>query len=204
MSTSDKPHGRSRSLDDFVSAGAALPLGAALQAFASDAAANSGLDPAGLRPDEAIYSLVLPEGTLDNLHLDSSLDYEGEMLRLGDLLGAQLRHGQLALARAVWALDSFDAMRGFLHALRVLLRYSRDEEGRLRARILPVASTLRAVERIERNDHLGSGGELVVDSVTRMLGLRRKLLLLDYTRRLHDGPPRNNGLLGRTRSRLVT
>lgn len=204
MSTSDKSHNRSRSLDEFVAAGAALPLSPALQAFASDAAANSGLDPVSLRPDEATYSLVLPEGTLDNLHLDSSLDYEGEMLRLGDLLGAQLRHGQLGLARAVWSLDSFDAMRGFLHALRVLLRYSRDEEGRLRARILPVASTLRIIERIERNDHLDTGGELVVDSVTRMLGLRRKLLLLDYTRRLNEGAPRGNSLLGRTRSRLVT
>lgn len=204
MSRSEQPRSVYRSMEDLVLAGAALPPSPALHAFVSDATANSGLDPAALRPDEASYSLVLPEGTLEPLQLDSRLDYEGELLRLGDLLGAQLRHDQLSLVRAVWALDSFEALRDFLVALRVLLRYSLDEDGRLLARVLPVTATLNTVECIERNDHLDSRGQLRVDSVTRMLGLRRKLLLLDYTRRLNGAGPRNTGQLGRTRSRLLT
>ncbi|MDP3856449.1 MAG: hypothetical protein Q8Q73_01660 [Stagnimonas sp.] len=205
MSKPDQPRSsKPGSLDEFVAAGASLPDTPVLQAFVHDACLNSGLDPARLHPDEASYSLLLPDGEVDGLRLDSSLDYEDELLRLGDLLSPQLRHGQTSLARAVWALDSFESLRDFLQALRVLLRYSRDEEQRLVARVLPVAATLRLVEQVEQNQHLGGAGELVVDSVTRMLGLRRKLLLLDYNRRLNDGKGSNGGgLLARTRSLLM-
>lgn len=204
MSKPDQPRSsKPRSLDEFVAAGASLPDTPVLQAFVHDACLNSGLDPARLRPDEASYSLLLPDGEVEGLHLESSLDYEDELLRLGDLLSPQLRHGQTSLARAVWALDSFGSLRDFLQALRVLLRYSRDEEQRLVARVLPVAATLRLVELVEQNQHLGAEGELVVDSVTRMLGLRRKLLLLDYNRRLNDGKSTGSGLLARTRSLLL-
>lgn len=204
MGTTDRGRSRFRPLDEFVAAGASLPATPTLQAFVSDACAHSGLDAARLEPAEATYALLLPEATQEPLSFDSPIEFDDQTLPLRELLAPQLAHGQAGLARAVWALDSFAALADFLQSLRVLLRYSYDEHQQLVGRVLPVTASLRLVGLVERNEHLGGSGELVVDSMTRMLGLRRKLLLLDYNRRLNDGAARGNSLLGRTRSRLVT
>lgn len=199
MSTREASKSRPESLDSYVAAGALQPESAALQSFIIDARSHSGLDPASLDPTEASYSLLLPDGRQDGLDLDNPVTFDGETLPLGQALAPQLRYDQASLARALWAVDSFPALRGFLGALRVLLRYGRAEpDAPLTACVVPVADTLQRIVRIEQGETTGSGGELLIDSITRSLGLRRKLLLLDYQQR-QRGADRAHGPLGRTR-----
>lgn len=201
MSTRDAVSQRAESLDSFVAAGALQADSPALQSFVIDARNHSGLDPTSLDPDEAEYSLLLPDGRQDSLRLDSAVLLEGEDRPLRRILAPQLRYDQASLARAIWAVESFDGLQEFLRALRVLLRYSRaGPDARLTACVVPIAETLARVARIAGGETTGSGGELLADSVTRSLGLRRKLLLLDYQRRLR-GRDRSQGPLGRTRGR---
>lgn len=199
MSTREASRSRPESLDSYVAAGALQVDSAALQSFIIDARSHSGLDPTGLDPAQASYSLLLPEGRQDGLDLGSALTLDGETLPLGLAIQPQLRYDQASLARALWAVDSFAALRGFLGALRVLLRYGRDTpDAPLSACVLPVGDTLQRIARIEQGENTGSGGELLIDSITRSLGLRRKLLLLDYQQR-QRGADRAHGPLGRTR-----
>lgn len=201
MSTRDTGGQRPDSLDSYVAAGALQPESPALQAFVIDARSHSGLDPVALDPAQAHYSLLLPEGRQDGLDLDSPVRIDSRRLPLQQALAPQLRYDQASLARALWAINSFEELQNFLRALRVLLRYSRAEpDAPLTACVVPVGETLERVARIGNGETTGSGGELLVDSITRSLGLRRKILLLDYQQRL-QGRDRAQGPLGRTRGR---
>lgn len=201
MSTRDAVSQRAESLDSFVAAGAMQPESPALQSFVIDARNHSGLDPTALDPAQARYSLLLPEGRQDDLDLDSPVRLDGDERPLRRILAAQLRYDQASLARALWAIESFDGLQEFLRALRVLLRFSRSEpDAPLTACVIPIGDTLARITRIANGETTGSGGELLADSVTRSLGLRRKLLLLDYQQRLR-GRDRAQGPLGRTRGR---
>ena len=87
----------------------------------------------------ATYTLLLPGDTLEGLDLDHPVTLDGETLPLGLILAPQLRYDHASLARALWAVDSFPGLQGFLGALRVLLRFSRAEPGApLTACVLPV------------------------------------------------------------------
>ena len=199
MSTREGSKSRPESLDGYVATGSLQPETPALQSFVIDARSHSGLDPAGLDPSTATYTLLLPGDTLEGLDLDHPVTLDGETLPLGLILAPQLRYDHASLARALWAVDSFPDLQGFLGALRVLLRFSRAEPGApLTACVLPVAETQQRIARVEQGETTGSGGELLIDSITRSLGLRRKLLLLDYQQRQRDSS-RAHGPLGRTR-----
>lgn len=191
-------------LDDFIAAGSAAPRSANSEAFVADACRHSGLDPRGIKPHEAIYRLIDSEGSLQTgLSFSSNLDADGRQLRLGDFIANQLRHDPEALARAVWALASFAELRAFLGALGGLVRFSREADGQLRGDVVPCLLIQQLVERIEQGETLSARGDLLSDAVTRALGLRRKLLLLDYSRRQQESAARGNPPMGPTQGRFA-
>lgn len=189
-------------LEQFVAAGAACQADAAAKAFVRDACRHSGLPTQELDAEAAIYHWLDEQGEwCGPLGLESLVPFEGEQVRLEALIAGNIAHGTEALARAIWALESFQAVNAFLLSLRCLVRYAHDAGGQLTAQVVPSIAVLPLIERIERGEHLDGGGGLSVDSVTRLLGLRRKVLLLDFQRR-QDGaePAPDRKPLGRTRA----
>ncbi|TAJ53530.1 MAG: hypothetical protein EPO48_05845 [Nevskiaceae bacterium] len=204
MTSSQQRTGIGQQLDQFVAAGAAAQRSANSEAFVQDACRHSGLPPKSIKPHEAQYRLIDSEGGLQTgLSFSSGLEVDGEPLRLGDYIAAQLRHDTEALARAVWAIESFGELRTFLHSLRGLVRYQLEADGRLRGDVIPCLLIERLIERIEQGESLNSNGDLLSDAVTRALGLRRKVLLLDYGRRRQQSDHDSGKPLGPTQGRFV-
>lgn len=204
MTSSQGRIGVGQQLDELVAAGAAAPRSANSEAFVLDACRHSGLDPRSIKPHEAQYRLIDSEGGLQTgLSFSSGLEADGEPLRLGDYIAAQLRHDPEALARAVWATESFAELKVFLRALRALVRYSREADGRLRGDVIPCLLIERLIERIEQGETLNNNGDLLSDAITRALGLRRKVLLLDYGRRRQESARDGDKPLGPTQGKFV-
>lgn len=192
-------------LDDFVALGAAAPRSANSESFVADACRHSGLDPRNLKPHEASFRLIDSAGALQTgLSFSSALDADGKPLRLGDFIAGQLRHTPENLARAVWALGSFEELRAFLGALRGLVRFSHEADGQVRGDVVPCLLIQHLVERIEQGETLSQRGDLLSDAITRGMGLRRKVLLLDYSRRQQESAPRGNPPMGPTQGRFAS
>ena len=122
-------------------------------------------------------------GIRDDLNLDDELACWGQRLSIRDLVADQLNVDRAQLVHSLWRLESFEQIKAWLKALRVVVRIARDLEGQLRGHLLLAESIIPMVETVERRDYVLPNGDMASDAITRNLGIRAKVFALDRERR---------------------
>jgi len=87
------------------------------------------------------------------------------------------------LLHAVWFLEAFTALKGFLAALGGVVRYVALADGTVVGNLVLSHQILPFIESVERREYVLANGDMASDAVTRALGLRAKVFALDRSRR---------------------
>lgn len=122
-------------------------------------------------------------GLRDDLGLDDMVVCWGQSVRIRDLIAGHGAIDRTQLVHSLWRLESFEEIKAWLKALRVVVRLARDLDGRLRGHILPAEAIIPMVETVERRDYVLPNGDMASDAITRNLGIRAKVFALDRQRR---------------------
>lgn len=171
--------------------------------FCSRAEACSGLDYQGLPVQRAVYRVAgLADGETLDCGLENSIKLKNETVILRELLGPQFGLDREQIIHLIWAAETFDDLEQRLKALRCLIRFSYDENGRLLGYTQTVESLLPAIASVRDRQYVLSNGDLASDTISRNLGLRAKVFLLDRNRRI-ENESSSEGLFDRL-SRTLT
>lgn len=172
-------------LAKFLQAGAARGDDPACASFVADAVYRRGLDWSSLDPAAVSYQMMRADHSLlGDLGYDSPIeDLEGITMR--ELLESVLLLDVPLLASAIFASESFPALKGLMRNAGALLRYSSDLQGRVQGLVVPGSTIAVMIGQIEANGYLRNVELRAHDELPDLLGLRRKVMQLDRER--HEG-----------------
>lgn len=140
---------------------------------------SSGADPRTVDIERARYRVSDRSGLRENLRIDDRVEAEGVWLSLRELLEPHLGVERERLVHSLWLLDSFDEVRGFLRALRCIVRYAHDLEGQLHGHLVLAETLLPMINSVEQRQYVLPNGDMASDAITRNLGVRAKVFALD-------------------------
>jgi hypothetical protein len=148
--------------------------------FLSMAERDSGLDPAKIQPLSSQYRLIYGYGTpaVGELQASSLLDINNQQISVEKLIKPFFQHSRAYLVAILWAAPSFPALKSFLRDLKTITRYAYDIDGHVHGCIMLADFNIRMIELIENGQVALPNGDQVSSAITRMLGLRAKVMML--------------------------
>ncbi len=160
----------------------------ACASFVSDVVYRGGLEWRTLDPAKASYQVMRADRSLlTGLNYESRLaDFDDS--RVQDLIETALQLDIPLLASAVWASDSFAALKLLVRNLGAALRYSSDLQGQVQGLVVPGPILIRLLAEIEANGYLRNVELRSYDDLPDLFGLRRKVMQLDQERHESQQP----------------
>lgn len=122
-------------------------------------------------------------GTLDDLQIDDMVSVAGQPVAIRELIDSSLTIDRVHLIHSLWRLDSFEQVKTWLGAMRVLVRFAYDMEGQLQGHLLLAETIIPMVETVERKEYVLPNGDMASDAITRNYGVRAKVFALDRASR---------------------
>lgn len=157
-------------------------------AFLAQALNDSGESARNIAVDEALYRLVEPDGAVHfDLGYRDVVPVNGQNREVAEFIRAYLDYDLVQITHGLWRLTSWDELREYLFALGGIVRFERSLDDSAAGHIIPAETTMVAVNAIQQGIYMLDNAELVTDSITRTLGLRRKVVMMNRSQRSSGG-----------------
>lgn len=162
----------------------AIQSSAPFRDFLEQAVKSSGIDPANVNPSTVIFRYTGIDGVAhESCQSQDFISVGQASMSIADFLAPQHLFDRRLLMHAVWFLEDFTALKGFLAALGGVVRYVALADGTVVGNLVLSHQILPFIESVERREYVLPNGDMASDAVTRAMGLRAKVFALDRSRR---------------------